>query len=367
MSNIIKVDLLENSYDIRIGAGEVSYLTQFLSQKNYSKIFIITDKNVAKLHLGKLKAQILHLEIHEIIVKSGEKSKNFCVFEEVCDEILKNNVDRKSLIIAFGGGVVGDLAGFVASTILRGVDFIQIPTTLLASVDSSVGGKTAINSKHGKNLIGSFYQPKLVICDLDFLDTLPIREIRAGYAEILKYGLIQDEEFFEYLDKNHAEIFTKNKETLSYIIAKSCESKAKIVALDEKEGGIRATLNFGHTFGHVFEAENNYSDKLLHGEAVGIGMLMASKLSKNLGLLSAQNYEKIKNHIEKTGLNFDLSKVKRAFKKDDLISHLLKDKKSEKSHLTFILLEKIGQCKIDKSVKIDDFIAASAEFVKIKG
>lgn len=366
MSKLIKVDLDQKAYDIRIGEGEIKKLPQFLITKSYSKIFIVTDKNVAKLHLKKLKEQISGFLIHEIIVKSGEKSKNFAVFQKVSDEILKNNVDRKSLIIAFGGGVVGDLTGFVASVILRGVDFIQIPTTLLAAVDSSVGGKTAINSKHGKNLIGSFYQPKLVICDLDFLETLPEREIRAGYAEVLKYALIQDRDFFEYLEENQHKILKKDKETLANIIAKSCECKAKVVAQDEKEMGLRATLNFGHTFGHIFEAENNYKDSLLHGEAVGIGMLMASLLSKNLGFLRENDYEKIKNHIEKTGLDFDLSKVKRAFKKSDLISHLLKDKKTEKSNLTFILLDAIGKCHIEKTVRIEDFINVVSEFIKVK-
>ncbi|MSP33993.1 MAG: 3-dehydroquinate synthase, partial [Rickettsiales bacterium] len=302
MNNEIALNLGEKSYKIRIGAGEINYLPNFLQQKNYSKIFIITDENVARLHLAQLESILQGLNITTIKVASGEQSKSFASLEKTCEEILQQNVDRKSLIIAFGGGVVGDLAGFIASILLRGVDFIQVPTTLLACVDSSVGGKTAINSKSGKNLIGSFYQPKLVICDLNFLATLPQREFRAGYAEALKYGLIDDAEFFDFLDQNLDKIFvidqngsqknfvankqnsqeilqktfTGDQKILQKIITKSCEIKARIVSQDEKENGVRALLNFGHTFAHSFENELNYSNDLLHGEAVGIGMLMAA-------------------------------------------------------------------------------------------
>ncbi len=389
MNNEIALNLGEKSYKIRIGAGEINYLPDFLQQKNYSKIFIITDENVARLHLAQLESILQGLNITTIKVASGEQSKSFASLEKTCEEILQQNVDRKSLIIAFGGGVVGDLAGFIASILLRGVDFIQVPTTLLACVDSSVGGKTAINSKSGKNLIGSFYQPKLVICDLNFLATLPQREFRAGYAEALKYGLIDDAEFFDFLDQNLDKIFvidqngsqknfvankqnsqeilqktfTGDQKILQKIITKSCEIKARIVSQDEKENGVRALLNFGHTFAHSFENELNYSNDLLHGEAVGIGMLMAAKMSQNLGMIDSATFTIIKNHIEKSGLNFDLRKIRNNWDHKNLIAHLYKDKKTEHQNLTFILLEKIGEAAVKKSVDVGEFAKVLVDFV----
>ncbi len=363
MNNKIRVNLADKSYDILIGEGQIASLQQFLAQKNYSKIFIITDENVAKLHLPRLRANMNGVQNFVFEITAGEKSKDFATLETLSEAILQNNIDRNSLIIAFGGGVVGDLAGFLASIILRGVDFVQIPTTLLAAVDSSVGGKTAINSRAGKNLIGSFYQPKLVICDLDFLQTLPDREFRAGYAEALKYGLIEDKEFFNFLDKNLDKIFARDKDLLRQIIAKSCQSKADIVSQDEKENGVRALLNFGHTFGHVFEIETGYSNKLLHGEAVGIGMLMAAKMSTKLDMLDASQYEIIKNHITRAGLNIDLQALSENWNIDVLVQHLYKDKKTENGALTFILLEEIGKAVIKKSVAVDEFRKVVAEFV----
>lgn len=363
MNNEIALNLGEKSYKIRIGAGEINFLPDFLQQKNYSKIFIITDETVAALHLQTLRKLLQKFEICDIIVESGEKTKSFASLQKTCEEILQQNIDRKSLIIAFGGGVVGDLAGFIASILLRGIDFVQVPTTLLSCVDSSVGGKTAINSKSGKNLIGSFYQPKLVICDLNFLETLPLREFRSGYGEILKYGLIEDREFFDFLDQNVEEIFKNNHEVLQKVITKSCEIKARIVSLDEKEGGVRALLNFGHTFGHAFENELNYSSELLHGEAVGIGMLMAAKMSQNLAMIDESEFNIIKNHIEKAGLNFDLKKIRANWNEENLVGHLYKDKKTENQNLTFILLEKIGQAVIKKSIKPEEFVKVIKELL----
>lgn len=355
MNNEIAVNLDDKSYKIRIGAGEIKHLRDFLAQKNYSKIFIITDENVAKLHLAHLQTVLQGFETLITIVASGEQTKSFASLEKTCEEILQKNIDRKSLIIAFGGGVVGDLAGFIASILLRGIDFVQVPTTLLACVDSSVGGKTAINSKFGKNLIGSFYQPKLVICDLDFLQTLPAREFRAGYAEIVKYGLIEDREFFDFLDQNLEKIFASDATTLQKIITKSCENKARIVSQDEKESGVRALLNFGHTFAHTFENELNYSNDLLHGEAVGIGMLMAAKMSQNLDMIDSAQFEIIKNHLEKAGLNIDLKKIRSNWNQENLTNHLYKDKKTEHKNLTFILLTKIGQAVIKKGISEKEF------------
>lgn len=358
MQKIINLDLGTRSYDIVISRSASDRINKFLSEnsKIYSKIFIISDENVANLHLSDLKSKIEHnFALESLIVPAGESSKSFDVFQEVCDEVLNRGADRNSLIIAFGGGVVGDLAGFVASVIMRGIDFIQIPTTLLAAVDSSVGGKTAINSKAGKNLIGAFYQPKLVLIDLDFLQTLPQREMRAGYAEVVKYGLIADVEFFEYLQANYKKIFTRDDETLTYIIAKSCQAKADIVAQDEKEKGVRALLNLGHSFGHVLESDTNYSNSLNHGEAVAIGMVMAAQMSANLGFLHPAKVDIISDHLIKSGLNLDLMAIKKDWNRNNFANILQKDKKNSAGKLNFILLNEIGSAFVAKDVDINEF------------
>ncbi len=366
--NIVKVDLGERSYDIVIGTGSVETLPDFLQEKKYSKIVLITDENVAKLHLPKLKTLLLEndIETKTIILNPGERTKSFDIFEKTCEEILQFGIDRKSLIIAFGGGVIGDLSGFVASMLLRGIDFIQIPTTLLAMVDSSVGGKTAINSKHGKNLIGSFYQPQLVICDLNFLQTLLERELRSGYAEVVKYGFIQDEKLFEFLETNHKKIFSSlgfDEKIMTQIINRSCTIKASIVACDERESssGKRALLNFGHTFGHVFETETLYSSELLHGEAVALGMVLAAKMSLDLGMIQQQDFLRIKSHLYSVGFVTSHKKVRKNWDEKNLINHLYKDKKHEDRNLTFILLEKIGHAVVKKTVDIASFCKVLAE------
>ncbi|MBU6140154.1 MAG: 3-dehydroquinate synthase [Proteobacteria bacterium] len=351
--NKIQVELKERSYDIIIERNSTKHLAEFLTQKSYSKIFIITDENIAKLHLAKLQSSLPKSEVIEI--PAGEKTKSFSFLEKICEEILAKGVDRKSLIIAFGGGVVGDLSGFIASILLRGIDFIQIPTTLLAAVDSSVGGKTAINSKAGKNLIGSFYQPKLVLCNLEFLKTLPKRELRSGYAEVVKYGLIRDRNFFDFLDENHAKLFSHDVDFLEKIITRSCELKAEIVGRDELESGERMLLNFGHTFGHVFETETKYSDEILHGEAVAMGMAMAAKMSCNLGFIKKEISDQICSHLEKCGFTTDPKKIRKDWNEENLISHLAKDKKNENKNLTFILLKKIGEAFVQKGVELQEF------------
>ena len=361
MQNKISLSLAERSYDILIDAGAIKNLSEFLESKNYSKIFIITDRNVADLHLNALKEVVP--EAKEIILEPGEKTKSFANLEETCERILAHGIDRKGLIIAFGGGVIGDLAGFVASSILRGVDFIQIPTTLLSCVDSSVGGKTAINSRSGKNLIGSFYQPKLVICDLDFLATLNRRELKAGYAEVVKYGLIKDLEFFEFLEKNCYKFLAQDKEVLTEIIRRSCEIKAEVVARDEKEHGERALLNFGHTFGHVFETEVNYTNEILHGEAVSIGMLMAAKMSQESGFISEGDFLRILTHFQNCGLIISPTQMRDKWSEDNLVKHLFKDKKHENGKLTFILLNAIGDAFIEKNVGLEKFTKTLSEFL----
>lgn len=357
----VAVALEQRSYDILIGKNSLQNLPKFLTEKSYSKIFIITDENVAKHHLSRLQAAVNNSET--IILEAGEQTKSFGALQKICEEILEKGIDRKSLIVAFGGGVIGDLAGFVASILLRGIDFIQIPTTLLAAVDSSVGGKVAINSAHGKNLIGAFYQPKLVICDLSFLATLPQRQLRSGYAEVLKYGLVFDENFLQFLEKNFAKMFNFDEEFLTKIITRSCEIKAQIVAADEREQGARALLNFGHTFGHIFETEVNYSDEILHGEAVALGMLMAAKMSQAAGNISVADFSRIASHLENCGFTLDPKKIRKNWDEKNLISHLYKDKKNEGKNLTFILLKSLGCGEVKKSVSLESFLKIMREFV----
>lgn len=357
MTNRVLVDLGDRSYDIVISANSVGYLAEFLSKKSYSKIFVITDENVARLYLPTLSNILTKsgFSFDVVVVPSGEQTKSFSSLEKVSEEILEKGIDRKSLIVAFGGGVVGDLSGFIASILLRGIDFIQMPTTLLSAVDSSVGGKTAINSRSGKNLIGSFYQPQLVLCDLNFLKTLPEREVRSGYAEVVKYGFIFDENFFEFLDRNYSKIFSFNEEVLQKIITRSCEIKAEIVGRDERESGDRALLNFGHTFGHVFETETGYSSEILHGEAVALGMVMAAKMSQNFSMISEDDFERIRSHLEKCGFVTDYKKIRSEWSKKNLVDHLYKDKKNEGKNLTFILLEMVGKALIRKGVDVSEF------------
>lgn len=345
----LRVELADRSYDILIGANLLGELPKHLPQK---KTYIITDANVAKLHLKKLESVLDAAGIaHKTkVLPSGEGTKSFARLEQVCDFLLENKVERKTTIIAFGGGVIGDLVGFAASVVLRGINFIQVPTTLLAQVDSSVGGKTAINSKYGKNLVGAFYQPKLVLADIELLKTLPRREFLSGYAEIVKYGLINDPEFFKWLD---AHPLTEEK-NLAKAIYKSCESKAKIVAADEKEGGVRALLNLGHTFGHALEAETGFSSRLLHGEGVALGIIMAFKYSAKLGLSSQAEVDKVVAHFEKVGLPTDVHKYLKKWKVDKLIEHMQSDKKVKDGKMVFILAKGIGKSFIDESVKESD-------------
>lgn len=370
MTNIlhktIEVKTNNTQYPIIIGKNSLHKLEEFIKDsKKYSKIFIITDENVYKLHFTKLNNIINKINIasHYLITEASEKSKSFNNLEKICEEIISLNPDRKSLIIAFGGGVVGDLSGFIASILLRGIDFIQLPTTLLASVDSSVGGKTAINSKFGKNLIGSFYQPKLVICDTNLLSTLPIRDLKSGYAEVLKYGLISDKIFFHFLEENYHKIFSLEEEILKEIIFKSCEIKARIVEIDEKEQNIRALLNFGHSFGHLFETETNYSNEILHGEAVALGMAMASKMSLNFNLINIDEYQQIIKHLKIAGFIIEPKKIRNVWSIENLTSSLYRDKKVENNSLTFILLESIGKAIIKKNVNIGHFQQVMNDFL----
>lgn len=356
----IKVNLEERSYDIFIGNNAISQLPIFLSKKNYTKIFVITDYNVANNHLDLIKSILPNAEF--LIANAGEQTKTFPPLQDLCERILDKGVDRKSLIISFGGGVVGDFSGFVASILLRGIDFIQIPTTLLSMVDSSVGGKTGINCKSGKNLIGTFYQPKLVICDINFLSTLPIRQIRAGYAEVIKYGLIADKDFYNFLEENFSKILLLENEPLIEAVKKSCQIKADIIGKDEREHGVRAILNFGHTFAHVLEAETEYSNLLNHGEAVAIGMLMAAKMSVNCQLLNEEIYEKIKEHLSDAGFRLNLREIKSSWHINKLCKYLTNDKKNENNNPKFILIRDIGKVENKIFDSDDQFIEIMKSF-----
>lgn len=361
----VTLKLPNNNYDILIGQNSTTKLEEFLKSTKYSKIFIVTDQNVANYHLSYIQNIVdkTGVDYSSIVTEVGEKVKSFQHLEKLTDEIISKGVDRKSLIIAFGGGVIGDLSGFAASILMRGIDFVQVPTTLLAMVDSSVGGKTAVNSSLGKNLIGSFYQPKLVICDTRYLKTLPTREFLSGYAEVVKYGFIENKEFFDYLRENHEQIFNSSEDELKYIIKESCKSKAEIVSQDEREGGVRALLNFGHTFGHIFETEAHYSSKILHGEAVAIGMAMAARMSVNLGFLGQDECDEIVSYLKECAFILDVEEFGFKYERSNLIQHLFKDKKVENKKLTFILLKKIGQAFIEKDVDILAFEKVLDEYL----
>jgi len=310
-----------------------------------TKVAIITNDTVAPLHLKFLLSKIKANSVNVVTIKDGEEYKNLETIENILDELFQYKLDRKSLLIAFGGGVIGDMTGFTASLYQRGIDFIQIPTTLLSQVDASVGGKTGVNNKYGKNLVGAFYQPKAVYIDPKFLETLPSREFSAGVAEIVKMAVMFDKDYFEYMQNNSLD----DKDNLKMTIKKSVELKANVVNQDEKEAGIRAVLNYGHTFAHVIENETNYK-KYLHGEAVAIGMIMANELSCELGLLSRDEFNEIKELLVRYKLPVDY-KIKNI---DDFYEHFFLDKKSFNNKIKFILADGIGshiiKSDIDKNI-----------------
>ena len=342
------------SYDIHIGAGLLRSCAPLLSPLlKRPFVAIVTDENVAQAHLENLTQTLDSAGISHVtkIMPPGEASKSFTGLETLVDWLLGNKVERQDMVIAFGGGVIGDLTGFAASTLRRGVRFTQIPTTLLAQVDSSVGGKTGINVPQGKNLVGTFHQPSLVLADLDVLQTLPDREFRAGYAEIVKYAAICDRPFFDWLDSNLDALKNRDSHALSYAIAKSCQTKADIVAQDEKEHGTRALLNLGHTFAHAYENLTGYSDNLLHGEAVGLGMAQAARLSVNLGLCPETDAQALVNHLASAGLPISQTDAKGGpFEATNLVNAMAQDKKVSQGVMTFILMKAIGKAFITNDV-----------------
>ena len=352
----IKVPLKNSPYEIIVGKNVIEKNKKkiFSAIKDAQKRFIITDTVIRKLHLKKIiKIIPKKIFVKTFVISSGEKMKDIKTINKLISFLLKNNVSRNDAIFAVGGGVIGDISGFLASITLRGVNLIHFPTTLLAQVDSSVGGKTGVNSSYGKNLIGTFYQPNLVICDTIFLSTLPKRELTAGYAEVIKYSIIYDKIFFNWLNKNSKRLLKLDNLKVIKTIKRSVEIKKEFVLKDEKDiNNIRALLNFGHTFAHSLENCTKYSKILLHGEAVAIGICMACKLSHILGFLSLNNYFKIKNTFIKFELPFDLSFLKRInIKKKEIVKNMIYDKKNLKGKINFILCKDVGSAFVYNKIK----------------
>lgn len=335
----LNVELAERSYPIHIGANLLSRPELVIQHVVGTQVMIVTNETIAPPYLAQIKQSFASFQVSEVILPDGEEFKNLTVLNQIFDALLQNHFERKCTLVALGGGVIGDMTGFAAACYQRGVPFIQIPTTLLAQVDSSVGGKTGVNHELGKNMIGAFHQPRCVIADTETLNTLDDRQLSAGIAEVIKYGLIRDLPFFEWLEQNMQLLLERDPKALAYAINRSCQNKAEVVAADEKEGGIRATLNLGHTFGHAIEAGAGYG-KWLHGEAVGTGMLMAADLSQRMGMLTSEDVQRIDNIIDHAQLptrapaNMDFA---------TFMKYMSVDKKVEAGVIRLVLLKAIGQ------------------------
>jgi len=362
----VRVALGDRSYDILIGGGLLARSGALIARLGAGRpTVVVTDANVAALHLPTVRRSLDATGIRhgEIVLPGGEATKDFEHFARLAEDLLALGIERRTLILALGGGVVGDLAGFVAATLLRGLDYVQLPTTLLAQVDSSVGGKTAINSRHGKNLVGAFHQPALVLADIAALETLPRRELLAGYAEVVKYGLIRNAPMFEWLERQGGQLCAGDAELQARAVAESCVHKAAVVSADERESGERALLNFGHTFGHALEAETGFGDQLLHGEAVGLGMALAFDFSARLGYCTRQSAERVRRHLADIGLPTRLDEVRgRAFEPARLLEHMRHDKKVRDGRLVFILVREIGDAFIARDVPeitVREFLASA--------
>jgi 3-dehydroquinate synthase len=354
---IVDVALAQRPYDIAIGRGLLASLgARMASLRPGAQAAILTDEVVARHHLAAAEAALSSAGIRSarIVVPAGEGSKSYAAFEKVCEALIEARIERSDLVVALGGGVIGDLGGYAAASVRRGLDYVQVPTTLLAQVDSSVGGKTGINSRHGKNLVGAFHQPILVLADTALLDTLPVRLMRAGYAEIAKYGLIGDADFFAWLEANWREIFSGGA-AREHAIAVSCRTKAQIVARDERETGERALLNLGHTFGHALEAAAGFSDRLYHGEAIAIGMALAFGFSARRKLLPPAEAERVVGHLAAVGLPTKISDISGDKPDADRLMQLIaQDKKVRRGKLSFILARGIGKSFIAPDVEADD-------------
>jgi 3-dehydroquinate synthase len=364
----LDVALGERAYEIVIGRDVLNSLgARVAGLRPGARTAIVTDRTVARHWLEKTEASLTQAGIStsHVVVEEGEGSKSYAGLERVSEALIAARIERNDLVVALGGGVVGDLAGFAAAILRRGVDFVQVPTSLLAQVDSSVGGKTGINSPQGKNLLGAFHQPVLVVADTSVLDTLSPRQFRAGYAEVAKYGVLGDEGFFAWLEANHGDLF-KGGAGREYAIATSCRAKAAIVARDERETGDRALLNLGHTFGHALEAATGFSDRLFHGEGVAIGMVLAAQLSAQLGMIAQVDAARIERHLAEVGLPTHLKDIAGFAQEgladaDALMALMAQDKKVRRGRLTFILLEAIGRAVISADVEpalVRDFLKA---------
>ncbi|WP_156841308.1 3-dehydroquinate synthase [Novosphingobium aquimarinum] len=355
---VIPVDIAGRPYEVRVGTGLLDQLVPLAKGKLRKRaVPIVTDSNVHRIWGERVEAA-LRDNGHEPqwrILPPGESTKSWQELAATIDWLLALEVERGDHIIALGGGVIGDLTGFAASILKRGCHFIQVPTTLLAQVDSSVGGKTAINTPAGKNLVGAFHQPALVIADLAVLKTLPERELQAGYAEVVKYGLIDDADFFDWCTRNGAAMLSGDAALREYAVAHSVAAKARIVAEDERETtGRRALLNLGHTFGHALEAETGFSSELLHGEAVAIGMVLAARYSARRGQMDQASADRVADHFAQVGMRARLAHLKLSCSGGDLVTHMLHDKKMDAGTLPFLLLKGIGHTYLDRDVPLDD-------------
>ena len=353
MTERVPVKLDNRGYDIHVGSGLLAQSGALVAPFARGIVPVITDKHVADLHLQTVLASLraANLDAREIVLAPGEGTKSFAGLEHLSNTLLEMGIERGGLIVALGGGVIGDLTGFAAGILKRGIDFAQIPTTLLAQVDSSVGGKTAINTRQGKNLIGLFYQPRIVIADTDALSTLPARELRAGYAEVAKYGALGDADFFTWLESNGPKVLEGDKASRIHAVAHSCRMKADIVARDEREAGDRALLNLGHTFGHALEAATGFSDRLLHGEGVAVGMALAFRLSVRLGLCPAHDATRLEAHLRQVGLPSSIADIPGERPAAPLLlEHMAHDKKASGGKLTFILARGLGKAFATKDV-----------------
>jgi 3-dehydroquinate synthase len=368
MTVIVPVELGERSYQIHIGHGLFgqagALISESLAKSVVRRVPVVTDQTVAGLYYDRFAVSLAAsgLEPVAIILPAGEQTKSFAHLSRLIDALLAENVERGSLIVALGGGVIGDLTGFAAGILKRGVDFAQVPTTLLAQVDSSVGGKTAINTEQGKNLVGLFHQPRIVIIDTSVLATLPKRELLGGYAEIAKYGLLGDADFFAWLEKNAAQALGGDGALMAHAVAHSCAMKAAIVARDERETGERALLNLGHTFGHGLEAATLYSDRLIHGEGVALGCVLAFRLSARLGLVTGDVVARVERHFKDVGLLTRIGQIPGPKPQtEEVLGHMRHDKKAQAGRMSFILARAIGQAFISRDVPEDAVRAVLAE------
>jgi len=355
MESKLIVDLGERSYPIEIGPGMMDSLSLFKEAVCGTQVLIVSNETIAPLYLEKIKSALsVDFTVDEVILPDGEQYKNLQTLSTIYDELIAKKHNRTTTLIALGGGVVGDMTGYAAASYQRGVSFIQVPTTLLSQVDSSVGGKTGVNHPQGKNMIGAFHQPQLVVIDTETLSTLPERELSAGLAEVIKYGLIGDDEFFTWLEEHIDKLLTLDNESVVYAVQRSCQNKADIVAQDEKESGVRALLNLGHTFGHAIESFENYKG-FLHGEAVAIGTMIAAELSKELGDLKQGGVERIKTLFQRAKLP---TEIPSAMTVNDFMQRMKIDKKVLNGKLRLILLKGIGSAYIAEDVSVSKIEAA---------